>query len=346
MASRVRRAAASRCGDRWDHFRGLTSPRPFTRVTPYRLRRTIRQEAPMQRFVMFRSAARCSSRSPLALGIAVLVAALALAGGSDAAGAAWTVTPVASGLDSPRGVLLTDNGTLLVAEAGHGGDSCRPSPAGPLCIGLTSQISKVNPTTGARQPLVRGLYSRAVQAEGVTGVDGLSARHGQVLATLTSYPQELAGWSCAAQPTDCANALAGARAQAGQLIARGHARRRLEAARRRRRHRLPVGSRRQPRLLAGAGERQPVRRLRCSGWRLRRRRGSEHPRLRFRRRQGHRRVCSRTAGGRLPRRHRANLRDGATRQSLRRFPSRAICGSETAVSRRPRSPWPTPAARA
>lgn len=155
--------------------------------------------------------------APLAFGITVM-AALALAAGSGAARTAWTVTPLASGLDNPRGLLLAPNGALLVAEAGHGGDSCMPSPAGNLCIGLTSQISSVDVTTGQHTPLVTGLYSRSVPTEGITGVDGLAAQHGHLFGAITSYPQEFEGWSCTGQPADCASAIAGARAQAGQLI--------------------------------------------------------------------------------------------------------------------------------
>lgn len=154
----------------------------------------------------------------LAVAAAALAAALALAERSPAATHDWTVTPVASGLDNPRGLAFTADGTLLVAEAGHGGDSCIPSPAGQFCIGTTSQISKVDTSTGAHTPLVKGLYSRSVQMEGVTGVDGIAAQHGRLVGVITSYPQELVGWSCAGQPTDCADTLAAAHAQAGQLI--------------------------------------------------------------------------------------------------------------------------------
>ncbi len=153
---------------------------------------------------------------PLILGLASLAAGLAFATGASSAAGAWTVSPVASGLDSPRGPVFAPNGTLLVAESGHGGDVCINGMT--FCVGLSSQISKVDPTTGAHTPLVKGLYSRSVAMEGVTGVDGLSANGGQLFGVVTSYPQELTGWSCAGQPADCATVLAAARAQAGQLI--------------------------------------------------------------------------------------------------------------------------------
>jgi glucose/arabinose dehydrogenase len=152
------------------------------------------------------------------LAFVALVAAALLAGRSAASGAAWTVTPVASGLDDPRGLLFSANGTLLVAEAGHGGDSCNPSPAGAFCIGLTSRVSQVDPATGTHTPVVTGLYSRSVATQGITGLDGIAAQGGRLVGAITSYPEELDGWSCAGQPADCAAVLAAARAQAGQLI--------------------------------------------------------------------------------------------------------------------------------
>jgi hypothetical protein len=114
--------------------------------------------------------------------------------------------------------VFAPNGTLYVAESGHGGDVCVPSGGGPRCIGTSSQISKVDTTTGAHTPVVTGLYSRSVPMEGITGVDGLAASGGRLLGAMTLYPQELDGLTCAGQPTDCPDVLAAAKAQAGQLI--------------------------------------------------------------------------------------------------------------------------------
>jgi len=159
-------------------------------------------------------------RRSVALVAAVLAAAaiVVLAAAASARSRAWTLSPVAAGLDSPRGLAVSADGTLLVAEAGHGGDVCVPSALGPHCIGLTSQVSRIDPASGAHRPVVTGLYSRAVQLEGITGVDGLSAQGGRLLGAITSYPQELDGWSCGGQPADCATVLAASRAQAGRLI--------------------------------------------------------------------------------------------------------------------------------
>jgi hypothetical protein len=141
--------------------------------------------------------------------------ALILAAASGATRAGWTVTPVASGFDNPRGIAITANGTVYVAEGGHGGDVCSPATR---CFGTTAQISSIDPRSGKHRAVVTGLYSRSVVNEGITGVDDLSARGGRFVATITSYPQELDGLGCAGQPADCATVLAAARAQAGQLI--------------------------------------------------------------------------------------------------------------------------------
>jgi hypothetical protein len=149
---------------------------------------------------------------------AVVAAAAVVPAMSLSARTAWSVSVVASGLDSPRGLAFAPNGTLYAAEGGHGGDSCNPTAAGMLCIGTTSRISRIDTTSGAVTPVVTGLYSRAVPNEGITGVDGVGASGGKLLAVMTSFPQELASFSCSGQPADCAASLAAARTQAGDLL--------------------------------------------------------------------------------------------------------------------------------
>ena len=53
------------------------------------------------------------------------VTALTVMSVASAAEAA-TVTPIASGLDNPRGLAFGPHGQLYVAEAGHGGTACIP----------------------------------------------------------------------------------------------------------------------------------------------------------------------------------------------------------------------------
>lgn len=130
--------------------------------------------------------------------------ALALALLPGPAAASGTVSVVASGLDSPRGVgFLGDR--LLVAEAGHGGTTCFPGgPGGTACVGPSSQVSWVNTATGTHTPLVTGLYSLSLGAEGTLGASGLSVGDGRILVQIGGTPQE--------------DATALAQAQAGRLI--------------------------------------------------------------------------------------------------------------------------------
>jgi hypothetical protein len=150
--------------------------------------------------------------------LAVMAAASIMPAMSLSARTAWTTTVVASGLDSPRGLAFAPNGTLYVAESGHGGDSCSPNGASVLCIGTTSRISRVDTTSGSITPVVTGLYSRSVPMEGITGIDGIAASGGKLLAVMTSFPQELASFSCTRQPADCGASLTAARNQAGDLM--------------------------------------------------------------------------------------------------------------------------------
>ena len=157
---------------------------------------------------------KCFRRAYAAVALMLLVAG-ALAAAALAAGRA-APTVVATGFDSPRGLAFAPNGTLYVAEAGHGGDVCDPE----ACLGLTSQISAVDVATGAHRPVVTGLISsNDLVHGGVTGVDGISVREGRILGIITEYPQGVPPDStCAAGPPDCLAVLAAARAQLGTLI--------------------------------------------------------------------------------------------------------------------------------
>jgi hypothetical protein len=135
--------------------------------------------------------------------------------------------PVAGGLDNPRGLTFLPDGSLLVAEAGHGGDVCVAYPAAPSgkdCIGTSSQVSKVDLSSGAHTPVVSGLFSDS--SLGVVGIDGISVQGGRLPGKTTGklfgvmgeFPQGLADWTCNGQPADCSAVLAAGRAQAGQLI--------------------------------------------------------------------------------------------------------------------------------
>lgn len=76
-------------------------------------------------------------------------------------------TQVVLGLDSPRGLAVTSDGTIYVAESGAGGtDSCIEHPElGHLCFGPTSGVSKVSDGSATR--IADGILS-AITATGET----------------------------------------------------------------------------------------------------------------------------------------------------------------------------------
>ncbi|HEV2033127.1 MAG TPA: ScyD/ScyE family protein [Candidatus Dormibacteraeota bacterium] len=118
----------------------------------------------------------------------LVMAIAALAPGP--ASASSEATPVAWGLDSPRGIDFY-HGKMLVAEAGHGGSECiTPQPGFNICAGDTSQVSWVNPTTGSHTPAVQGLMSVLLGTEAI-GASGLSVHGGTVLVQIGLFSQEL-----------------------------------------------------------------------------------------------------------------------------------------------------------
>ena len=143
----------------------------------------------------------------------LLAAALVAAMLPAPALAAPTVTTVATGLHSPRGIGFVD-GRMIVAESGLGGDSCfdgGPS-AGLVCIGPTSRISWIK--NGLPMPLVTGLLSESARGGLDTeGPSGLSVEDGRILVQIATPPQEVPS-----PPTISAAASAFAKAQAGLLI--------------------------------------------------------------------------------------------------------------------------------
>jgi hypothetical protein len=89
-----------------------------------------------------------------------LVFAAALAGAATLAGTAGavTITPVMSGLDSPRGLAWGPEGALYVAEAGRGGPGpCAPIARGVNCYGATGAVSRL--WHGVQSRMVEGLPS-------------------------------------------------------------------------------------------------------------------------------------------------------------------------------------------
>jgi hypothetical protein len=103
---------------------------------------------------------------------------------AQAEGATKAPAPVVvtTGLNNPRQLSLTRDGTLLVAEAGKGGSACSTDPdEGTTCIGATGSVSAVFlPAFAHNQKpkrIVTGLLSGA-GADGsfAAGPDGVSAQ--------------------------------------------------------------------------------------------------------------------------------------------------------------------------
>ena len=164
---------------------------------------------------------RAKTRFSLAAMVFMAVGALI----PSPAGAGGAPTLVAAGFDSPRGVEFFQR-KLVVGEAGHGGPNCIPGiPM--ICFGRTSQISLVNTSAGTHTPLVDHLFSAAeffdpTEPGEALGVDGISARGGQLMAILGVYPQAFVNYQCASGDSECQADLAAARKEAGALISVRH----------------------------------------------------------------------------------------------------------------------------
>jgi hypothetical protein len=115
----------------------------------------------------------------LACALALAAAGLGLLGAASSL--AVTVTPIAKGLDNPRGLALDPDGNLFVAEAGHGsqpaGSFCPlPPGAGPECVGFTSAVSRID-RGGSVHKVLSGKFSLAGRnGFGAVGIDGVSLR--------------------------------------------------------------------------------------------------------------------------------------------------------------------------
>src|SRR5690242_4420063 len=111
-----------------------------------------------------------------AVGTAVSILLLG-SGAISSARAVDQLTPVATGLNNPRGLAFGPNGSLYAAEAGLGaGDGSSGAAAG---IGLTGSITEIKHLDGAHPDvsrIVTGLASSGPNVNSIVGPDGVSVQ--------------------------------------------------------------------------------------------------------------------------------------------------------------------------
>ena len=114
-----------------------------------------------------RSLSLVSLAASAVLGLTVLAAPSAQAGGDHGGGGPGEPKVIASGLDNPRQLSFTRSGDLLVAEAGAGGSGpCWDGPEnGRVCFGATGAVTKVS-RWGKQSRIIAGLPSIAGEGTG------------------------------------------------------------------------------------------------------------------------------------------------------------------------------------
>ncbi len=127
---------------------------------------------------------------------AALVLVLVMAPG--AAEADDHLTVVAEGLDNPRGLDIAPRGAIYVAEAGTGGDTLVDvvlGEGGPVCVGLTGSITRVNPRNGRTRVILDYLPSVTTAVDGacVSGAFATGIHDVSVIRGGTSFSLGLGG---------------------------------------------------------------------------------------------------------------------------------------------------------
>jgi sugar lactone lactonase YvrE len=137
-----------------------------------------------------------------------LAVAAALLAAPASALAAPTVTPVATGLDNPRGLTVAADGSVYVATAGRAGGKCL-DPKKEQCYGFSGGVVRVDPATGAKQTVAKGLVSIGGLDGSFTSGPGAATvgADGSVYTVMTSAPRE-----------EVSGLPRGIRAQAGRVL--------------------------------------------------------------------------------------------------------------------------------
>ena len=91
--------------------------------------------------------------SRLTLGLAA-----ALLAAPASALAVPAVSPLASGLDNPRGLTVAPDGGIYVATAGRAGGRCL-DPKKEQCYGFSGGVVRIDPASGAKRTVAKGLLS-------------------------------------------------------------------------------------------------------------------------------------------------------------------------------------------
>jgi hypothetical protein len=119
--------------------------------------------------------------------LALIVLVLGLAGPVAAAEDRATVAKtVATGLDNPRGLVLLDEDTLVVAEAGHAGNLCLDLLG--VCLGLNGQVTTLALRERERTVLASALPSISGPF-GAFGLGGVTLQDGRLYFVVGFNPQ-------------------------------------------------------------------------------------------------------------------------------------------------------------
>jgi sugar lactone lactonase YvrE len=123
-----------------------------------------------------------------------LTVAAALLAAPAAALAAPTVTPLASGLDNPRGLAVAADGGIYVATAGRAGGRCL-DPKKEMCYGFSGGVVRIDPASGAKRTVAKGLLSLGgLDGSFTSGPGAVSVgADGTVHTVMTSGPREMVG---------------------------------------------------------------------------------------------------------------------------------------------------------
>lgn len=100
---------------------------------------------------------------------ALLVAAVAVPAGAQSPSAAGGWTVLAEGLDAPRGITISPDGTIVITETGEGGADKVPTPRGDAMVGASAAITTI--ADGVATRVVEGLPSIVIGQEVIGPAD-------------------------------------------------------------------------------------------------------------------------------------------------------------------------------